>query len=110
MVAFAGCSEKTLQKAKKRREKELLESLVLFPGSVEEYERFRGYRVEIVDTARSNKSIFYNDDKELVLHLIEQEGVEALVNASYKPASFPTMTILPRVCPVLYGLPVRRKQ
>jgi len=83
------------------------EVVTLFPGSIEEYEKFKGYQVEIVDTGGKNKGIVWerhgSSDRCLLFQLINDDGVEALVNASRtmyhanSPASF-------------YGLPVRKKR
>lgn len=90
------------------RQRELLEKLVLFPGSVEEYERFTIYPISIVDTGRADKGIcpFYSEEeRELAISLINEKDVEALVNVSFKTHSagvqYPNCA---------YGLPVRRKK
>lgn len=91
---------------KNAREKELLERLILFPGSVEEYSTFRGYNVEVVDTERRDKGVSYDDhsDRSLIASLIYKKGVEALVNISFKAwgDQWSTNTYL-------YGLPVRKQ-
>ncbi len=78
------------------------ETVTLFPGSVAEYERFRGYEVEIVDTGRQGKWVFAGErDRELLFALIDAHGVEALVNVALFPNN-PHSEI--------YGLPIRRKR
>ena len=115
MVVKADSAE-TLEEARERREKELLESLVLFPGSIVEYEifkerqTFKRYNVEIVDTKRPEKGVFLGEprnhsDTDLIAHLMEEKGVEALVNVSYKQIEFG----VDGHNSLAYGLPVRRR-
>lgn len=87
---------------KSASKKELLERLILFPGSVEEYANFRGYDVEMVDTERPDKGVFlsYNDE-DMIVSLMDKKGVEALVNISYSGDSLYANA---------YGLPVKRKK
>ena len=81
------------------------EVVTLFPGSVEEYERFRGYDVEIVDTGRKGKFVFASErDRSLLFQLIDADGVEALVNLAFVTEPPPYRINEP------YGLPVRRKR
>ncbi|MDP3992410.1 MAG: hypothetical protein U1B79_01040 [Candidatus Pacearchaeota archaeon] len=100
-------SEKQIEHERKAaREDKLLESLVLFPGSVEEYATFRGYSVEVVDTERLDKGVFYDgySDRSLIASLIDKKGVEALVNVSFKSHGGQYSTAA-----YTYGLLVRRK-
>jgi len=86
-----------------QKERELLERVALFPGSIAEYVTFRRYDVEVVDTERIDKGVSLSDweGRELLFYLIENRDVEALVNfdpdkrGSYHSGG--------------YGLPVRRK-
>lgn len=100
-------AEDTESIEERQRRHELLKGIILFPGSVQEYERFRGYEVEIVDTQNlQDKGVRYGylfDDalqdsenrinNRRLAKLLIQDNVEALVNVSSS----------------IYGLPVKRK-
>ena len=91
---------------------ELLEKLVLFPGSVQEYSNFRGYDVEVVDTEESNKGVFFDIEQRFtdqLITLIDKKGVEALVNVSYRLVWARSISGLVPHDPIIYGLPVRKK-
>src|SRR3989338_8186587 len=84
-----------------------IKQIILFPGSIEEYERFRGYGAEIVDTLRRDKGVYigelkdfgvfpktpgelWSDSRSLITekrnfieHLLAS-GVEALVNVCFE--------------------------
>lgn len=110
MGFFSKSKEEIVREETEAREEKLLKRLILFPGSVEEYANFRGYDVEVVDTERPDKGVFlpYTDreiHRELVASLIEQKGIEALVNVSFRPWGNQYCTASD-----LYGLPVRRKK
>lgn len=98
------------EKERKRKREEMLRGVVLFPGTIKEYELFRGYEVEIINTLRKDKGVtFINEkmkDKELACHLA-QEGIEAIVNAtvSYTTAGGGGIGSKDQ-----YGLPVRRRK
>ncbi len=106
---------------------------IIFPGNVAEYERFRGYTVEVADLvpSSSDKRLFYEDfeirrptiyseDYELIgiqetidtkqrsLEEVIRQRVEALVNISTIPrmsTSFGVGTLYN----IPYGLPVRKR-
>jgi len=88
---------------KERRDEELLGRVALFPGSVEEYQKFRGYEVEVVDTGGIDKGASFSNynDRQLLLNLVDKEGVEALVNFDPDKSGHYRFGG--------YGLPVRRK-
>ncbi len=100
--------------------------IVLFPGSVAEYEAFRGYKVEIVDTKRIDKGINvdeleigdysspYSLDKRVIerrktcrefIEYFLSQGVEALVNVRVVGKN----VYLGDINSKKYGLPVRKK-
>ena len=87
--------EKLLQKASQ---------IIYFPGNVEEYEKFRGYKVEIMDTEGCDKGVtardlfirYIGERKEIVDNLLNND-LEALVN-------------LVQLNDATYGLPVRKKR
>jgi len=94
-----------------------LKQIALFPGSVEEYEKFRGYKVEIIDTKQPDKgiqldSLFddrlqdadYRINNRRLGKLLVSEGVEALVNVV--PGNFLSNSSYNSL---RYGLPVKRK-
>ncbi|MFA6023404.1 MAG: hypothetical protein WC781_04935 [Candidatus Pacearchaeota archaeon] len=81
-----------------KRNLELLSKVIIFPGSIEEYERFTGYKVEIINTLESDKGMEICNPDTRTMRLIKEEGVEAIVNAYTCPTEH-----------VSYGLPVRRK-
>ncbi len=98
--------------------------IILFPGSVQEYEKFKGYEVEIYDTGKSNKGLVYEDlisfkdvhvsdleRLEQIEKLIEN-GVEALVNINFKVIGGGQWSPNGTICAGggnYYGLPVRKK-
>lgn len=93
--------------------------ITVFPGSVAEYQTFRGYEVEIIDTERKDKGTFLvaerdnfklhfrEKERELRNHLIDQ-SIEALVNAHYWYIRAGETGQL--VNSGYYGLPVRKKK
>ena len=88
---------KTDEKTKGRKK---IDELILFPGSVDEYKRFRGYDIEIVDTGGSEKYLHYMPGwfaGDLTERLMNEKGVEALVNLAMDNKGYS------------FGLPVRRK-
>jgi hypothetical protein len=102
------------EKEREQRYKEVEKRIVVFPGSIAEYETSKDYTVEIIDTLKRNKGILLNSkDKQIETggntefrdYLIDQ-GIEAIVNA--------TTVVDPGVDAVInafynYGLPVRKK-
>ena len=83
-------------------------NIVLFPGSVEEYEKFKRYEVEIIDTKSPDKSFFpfdYHYSELSIYEYLLDQGLEAIVNLRYKgtPAAGES---LGGSSP--YGLPVRK--
>lgn len=110
-----------------RKEKDLeqkyvaaVSSIAIFPGSVAEYQAFRGgYEVEIIDTGRRDKGIFLVAEQDnFKLHFREKEwelrnhvvdnGIEAIVNAHYWYIRAGETGHL--VNSGYYGLPVRKKK
>ncbi len=99
------------RKQEEKAEEELTErmkNISLFPGSVKEYEKFKGYEVEIIDTKSPDKSFFPFDYRYSELSIYESlldQGLEAIVNLRYKatPAAGES---LGGSSP--YGLPVRK--
>lgn len=114
--------------------RELKKSIIVFPGNVIEYERFRGYKTEIVDLDPHNpdKRFFYNRILECIhrpaydnscdalmiirnrieegikfLDHIKNEGIEALVNITYYPERFVKEGWFD-MGKDIYGLPVRK--
>ena len=93
--------------------------IIVFPGSVVEYQAFRGYEVEIIDTERKDKGIFLvaeldnfklhfrEKERELRNHLVDN-GIEAMVNAHYWYIRAGETGHL--VNAGYYGLPVRKKK
>ena len=82
-----------------------LKKLVLFPGSITEYEQFVGHSVEVVDTGLPNKAFLFDNVGYMPNSLVPllKRGIEAIVNASITTYSSSNATDL------IYGLPVRRK-
>ena len=109
------------RKLKEKEKEEILnyvakkmEKIILFPGNVTEYEKFKGYEVEILDTGQTDKSIYpfdccFKENKGLNLYKkMLDSGLEAIVNLRYK--TFPSKD---EKCPgrsELYGLPVKKAQ
>ena len=94
--------------------KEAIEKLMLFPGSISDYEHFRGdYGVEVIDTKKGDKGVIVNysmssglyiADRDLRYHLVD-EGIEAIVNTNISHSSSNGGARI-----VYYGLPVRKKR
>ena len=88
---------------------------ILFPGNIKEYEKFKGYNVEIVDTERPDKgmsldlAILETDNLRTINSYKEQheffgkmlaKGMEALVNLTFESRN--------EACSIPYGLPIRK--
>jgi len=104
---------------------EQLSSIVIFPGSLSQYESFVGHNVGVIDTGDKNKGIIVASGKDgvgkytpyyvespnrtpgqdivLKRHLVEQ-GVEAIVGANYTLGGNSRYW-----CRSFYGLPVAKK-
>ena len=83
-----------------------LDSIVFFPGSVQEYEKMRGYSVKIVDLGFRDKGIsFYDDGNNWRIDVpgmnskkfekVIENNIEAIVNCQYSGR-------------IKYGLPVAK--
>ena len=96
------------EKEREQKYKRAVDKIVIFPGSVAEYERLRGYEVEIIDTQSECKGVFMSrgdgsnniKDKELRNYLIDK-NIEAIVNDTFYPFIGEVLH---------YGLPVRKKE
>jgi hypothetical protein len=74
----------------------------LFPGSLEEFERLKGKKYEIIDTGRKEKYVNYSySDNALIF--IGKIGAEALIR--YTPAYGGFNSFTPA-----YGIPVKEKK
>lgn len=91
--------------------KEALSKIILFPGNMEEYKRFKGYPVKVIDTTREDKGFALAKDKikgvyapneELGRYMVDN-GIEAIVNANDTLSQSQSATTR-----LIYGLPVRR--
>src|SRR3989338_10203832 len=109
------------------KDQEAYNKIILFPGSVREYEGSKGYEVEIIDTERRNKGVMFiseseydedtdegisgydtkscphEQDCDLVKELIEK-GLEALVNVQHSVSENSDFKVHH-----FYGLPIRKK-
>lgn len=121
----------TRQERKAREEAEAsainkkLEGVVLFPGSVQEYEQFVGYKVDVINTQRKDKGVFQSQlhvlpysnyergvytsqqiDAEYAFaqNLIDQ-GIEGIVNVTFQANGNMDVTNSR-----MYGLPVRKSR
>ncbi len=92
--------------------KEALSRIILFPGSIEEFKKFRGYSsVRVIDTMREDKGFALAKDKikgvyapneELGKYMVDN-GIEAIVNVNDTLSPSQSATIR-----LVYGLPVRK--
>ena len=100
--------------------------LIIFPGSVVEYEKFKGYEVEICNNGRLDKGIDFNELTKSIpptidrvdqakahisfLELLLNERIEALVNVNFITYCSPENSgPYNFVRSKTYGLPVRKK-
>ena len=110
------------QKEWETKQKEInkkLEKVRLFPESKEEYEKFVGYKVEIIDTGNKNLGVsFHQYTIEKVYQCDEtfkrkkqllDNGIEALVNCK---KSYDSISCFGggQYTPVYYGLPVKKTE
>lgn len=102
------------EKEKERKYKEAVRRIIIWPESKSEYQIFKGYEVEVVDTGREDKGVYIRaanraeiSNLELRNHLM-YNGVEAIVNAQYWYAEVGKRVDF--VGEGYYGLPVRKKK
>ncbi len=102
------------KKEQERKRYEVIPHIAVFPGSIAEYESWRKYTVEIINTQRNDKGIrltlteqgeVYLRAPEPTIDLLVENGVEAIVNAVRTPHYRKTQAEQD-----YYGLPVRRKK
>ncbi len=105
-------TEAKIMAALARKERE--SRIAVFPGSIAEYESWRNYAVDIIDTQRNDKGIRltvteqgegYLLAPEPTIDLLVENGVEAIVNAVRTSHYRKTQAEQD-----YYGLPVRRKK
>lgn len=77
-------------------EEKILE-LDRFPGSLSEYNRFKGSEYEIMDTERPDKFVGLGDSERSLLKRLVSEGCGALVRYNLHSVCGP------------YGMPVKKK-
>jgi len=81
-----------------------LKKLIVYPGSIEEYEKFRGHEVEVIDTGLNNKCFYF--DREgfcpLVFDSLFKNDIEAIVHAHVTSIGSSTDRC------IIYGLPVKK--
>lgn len=98
------------EKERERKYKEIVGRLIVFPGSICEYQQLQGYDVEIINTPGNDKGVILSDgeikNKKFRNHLAEQ-GIEAIVNATITYTAAPGGGIGSERH---YGLPVRKKK
>ena len=116
-----GMFDSAQEKERERKYEEAVSRILFFPGSIAEYELFRGYEVQIIDTQSECKGVFmargdgsnYIQNKELRNHLIDK-NIEAIVNDTFYPFVGQVLnydSFYPFIGKVLhYGLPVCKKK
>lgn len=81
---------------------EIAKEIYIFPGNKKEYEEFKGYKVEVIDTKRSGLGITYFEliqNPDFGEYLVK-EGIEAIINARVQFSAAYNY----------YGLPVRKSR
>lgn len=79
--------EEEIRLLEEKTTKQLIEKgkcIELFPGSLKEYERLKGYEYEIVDLLGQDKSVLYWSFSDNLLLTLAELDIEALVR--YKPS------------------------
>ena len=96
------------EKKREQKYEKAVHKIVIFPGSVVEYERLRGYEVQIIDSQSECKGVFMvrNNGSNKIAnkkhrdYLIDN-NIEAIVNDTFYPFIGEILH---------YGLPVRKKE
>jgi len=92
-----------------------LMNVVFFPGAQVEYERFVGDNVEVIDTGRINKGVFYREIKPIEVSSEECKYNACDVRLAKKLADQGIVALLCQGSPSenspdnFYGLPIRMK-
>lgn len=102
------------QQERERKYRIVVSEIAVFPGSIKEYEIWKGYAIDIIDTMRHDKGIRLTIDEEgkvlirssgNTIDLVVASNVEAIVNA-VRTSHYRK----PQTEQDYYGLPVRRKK